>query len=584
MGKKARPGVDDLKTLYPSIASEADGWDPSLFLPSSNKRLAWKCQTHGHPWIATPNDRVGSEKRKGTNCPYCANRRVWKGFNDLKSKFPKVAAEADGWDPEEIVFGSSKKLPWKCEKYGHSWSALVVNRTKDKDPTGCPYCANQKLLVGFNDLTTRHPSIAAEADGWDPSKVLAGTNKKMKWRCKKHGHPFKQEINNRIRLNSGCPYCANKKVLPGFNDLKTLFPEIAEEAWGWDPSQALAGSGDKKDWRCRDYSHPWDTTIVSRTGKNKSNCPVCANQKVQSGFNDLATRFPDIAKQASGWEPAHILPGTHAKKRWQCPDHSDHFWEASVYSRTSGDNGCPICSNRLLLPGFNDLATKFPLIANEAYLWDPSEYLYCSSVRMPWQCQAHADHIWETTISARVNNLSRCPYCANQALMKGFNDLETLFPDIAVEADGWDPGEVLAGSGKSFPWKCIEAGHPWNAEVAKRTGVESRGCPSCASYGFDPGKPAWFYLMIRPGEQQFGITNNLEKRKRAHGRLGWTLLDSIGSTSGKEIQELELRFKRWLKRTLPLVPGKTENWFTVHMEVQSLLELKEISQIGKEFI
>ena len=136
MGKRARPGVDDLATLHPSIASEADGWDPSLFLPSSNKRLAWKCRMHGHPWVATPNDRVGNKKRQGTNCPFCTNRRVWKGFNDLKSKFPKVAAEADGWDPEEVVFGSAKKLPWKCEKYGHQWSAIVVSRTKDKSPTG----------------------------------------------------------------------------------------------------------------------------------------------------------------------------------------------------------------------------------------------------------------------------------------------------------------------------------------------------------------------------------------------------------------------------------------------------------------
>ena len=41
-----------------------------------------------------------------------------------------------------------------------------------------------KLVVGINDLATLHPEVAAEADGWDSSKVLAGTHKKMPWKCK----------------------------------------------------------------------------------------------------------------------------------------------------------------------------------------------------------------------------------------------------------------------------------------------------------------------------------------------------------------------------------------------------------------
>jgi hypothetical protein len=37
-----------------------------------------------------------------------------------------------------------------------------------------------------------------------------------------------------------------------------------------------------------------------------------------------------------------------------------------------------------------------------------------------------------------------------------------------------------------------------------------QGCPTCAKYGFNPDKDAWFYLMQRPGEQQLGITNELD--------------------------------------------------------------------------
>lgn len=29
----------------------------------------------------------------GSNCPYCANRRVLEGFNDLASKMPELAKQ-----------------------------------------------------------------------------------------------------------------------------------------------------------------------------------------------------------------------------------------------------------------------------------------------------------------------------------------------------------------------------------------------------------------------------------------------------------------------------------------------------------
>ena len=82
--------------------------------------------------------------------------RPQKGINDLATLHPEIAEEADGWDPKEITYGSNKKLPWKCKK-GHTWETTVETRTRKG--TGCPYCSNQKLLTGFNDLQTLHPYL-----------------------------------------------------------------------------------------------------------------------------------------------------------------------------------------------------------------------------------------------------------------------------------------------------------------------------------------------------------------------------------------------------------------------------------------
>lgn len=47
---------------------------------------------------------------------------------------------------------------------------------------GCPICAGQRLLSGYNDLQTRYPEIAKEWDeekngGLQPSQVMPGTVK-----------------------------------------------------------------------------------------------------------------------------------------------------------------------------------------------------------------------------------------------------------------------------------------------------------------------------------------------------------------------------------------------------------------------
>ena len=105
------------------------------------------------------------------------------------------------------------------------------------------------------------------------------------------------------------------------------------------------------------------------------------------------------------------------------------------------------------------------------------------------------------------------------------------------------------------------------------------GCPECAEYGFDPGKPAWFYLLGRENEQQLGITNDRNERMRHHARFGWVEVEITGHHDGKDVEATEKKFKKWLKQKIGLVPDKKENWYTSKMEVHSLAELKEKSRI-----
>ena len=110
-------------------------------------------------------------------------------------------------------------------------------------------------------LAKSHPDLAKEAHGWDPELVSGGSEQKLPWKCSL-GHIFQALPSNRTRVGSGCPYCAGKLALPGFNDLATLEPEIAKQAHGWNPTEITAGSGKKLDWICPE-GHIWNAQVSS---------------------------------------------------------------------------------------------------------------------------------------------------------------------------------------------------------------------------------------------------------------------------------------------------------------------------------
>jgi hypothetical protein len=398
-GKQVLVGFNDLKTKFPDIAAEAYGWDPTTVTVGTQQKMDWICDK-GHQYSSTVANRTSG----GRGCPICSGRQVLVGFNDLKTKFPDIAAEAYGWDPTTVSIGSTLKKSWICPK-GHQFSSTVNGRTSG---TGCPYCSGHKVWVGFNDLKTKFPDIAAEADGWDPTTVTAATSQKMDWICDK-GHQYSSTVANRTSGGTGCSYCAGQKVLIGFNDLKTKFPDIAAEAHGWDPTKFSVGANTKMNWIC-EIGHQYSAKINHRT--SGSGCPVCSGRQVLEGFNDLKSKFPDIASEAYKWDPATVSAGTHQKMNWICD--KGHQYSSSIANRTSGGKGCPYCGGQKVLIGFNDLKTKFPDIAAEAYGWDPTTVTIGSTLKKSWICPK--GHQFSSTVNGRTSGTG-CPYCADY----GFN-------------------------------------------------------------------------------------------------------------------------------------------------------------------
>ena len=115
-----------------------------------------------------------------------------------------------------------------------------------------------------------------------------------------------------------------------------------------------------------------------------------------------------------------------------------------------------------------------PELSQQADGWDPREIDFRSDEVRPWRCQKN--HSWSARVSTRSRG-ARCPFCSGRKVWPGFNDLQSNFPEIAIELVNDDPTLVNCLSRKFYTWKCAQ-GHTWQATVFSRTknGMSCRIC------------------------------------------------------------------------------------------------------------
>lgn len=323
-------------------------------------------------------------------------------------------------NPEFISVRSNKKVWWKCKSCGYEWIAPPSRRAIGN---GCPACSGNVVASGVNDLLTLCPELALEwhplkNNGLSPKDVVLNSNKKVWWLGADCGHEWEATIVNRVK-GTGCPYCSGKKVAKE-NSLEYLFPEIAK-SWNYDknndttPSEVLPYSSKVIWWICS-KGHEWQTAISCRVQGN--DCPYCGNKILLTGYNDFASVQPTLSKEwnyeKNTLKPSEVMAGSNKKVWWICS--KGHEWQASIINRVQG-KGCPVCINKKIVVGYNDLASKFPLLAME---WDneknkplrPTEVSSGSNKKVGWKC-SKCSYKWEAIVWSRAKGRG-CPKCAGK--------------------------------------------------------------------------------------------------------------------------------------------------------------------------
>lgn len=359
-GKKVWAGFNDLATVSPSLAQE---WHPtknSPLLPTevgsrSDKKIWWQCKEQ-HEWVSTPLSRS-----KGSRCPYCSHRKLWVGFNDLETMLPELALQwhyekNDGLLPSEVLFKSGKRVWWRCHlDPEHEWQTAISHRASGAR-TGCPFCKGKKLSVA-NSFAGINPGLA---DYWHPTKngstlpsqIRVSTTSPYWWVCKS-GHEFTASpavVHRGAKLGyEMCPYCSNREVLKGFNDLTTLNPDLARL---WHPTKNapllpddIYGRSTKRVWWMGSCGHEWSRRVTEML-QTRNLCPVCGWKKqLPKKTDSLSENYPHLAAQ---WHPDKnsrtvdsVTFGSNVRAWWRCE--KGHEWQVSVHSRTYANSGCPQC-------------------------------------------------------------------------------------------------------------------------------------------------------------------------------------------------------------------------------------------------
>lgn len=363
-----------------------------------------------------------------------------------------------------------------------------------------------------------------------PDKISVNSSKKAWWICENSysNHSYPATISDKFRYKTKCPYCSNKKILTGFNDLATV-NKILLKDWDYeknslDPTKIGAGSHEKAFWKCHICGYEWEASICSRNGGN--GCKNCAkitrvitarNNKIKKN-KSVAQLYPHLIDEVyeNCIDLSEYTPGSKVPVTWKCAK-CGHIWSAPIYSRTTGGQGCLICGIKksrekrmekaskrdnlaLLRP---DLIKEWDYLLNEK---GPEKYSINSHEIVNWICKK-CGRKWKASIKNRAVANQECVCHLHEKISKKVKkaylnkngSLGETFPQLLeswdYEKNERDPFLVSPYSNSEAYWKCEVCGAKWQSSIANRT-RNPIVCPKCSreSKTSFPEQAIFFYL------------------------------------------------------------------------------------------
>jgi len=309
-----------------------------------------------------------------------------------------------------------------------------------------------RYSLSENNLKQKYPNIAkywhpTKNGELDPSMISPKSNKKVWWICDEK-HEYQRIVGHQIERGGTCPVCSGRLYVYGINDIKTKFPQIAED-WDYEennpkrPDDYTFASATTVGWKCKICGHTWKAPINCRCNQNRG-CCICAGkkrwnkrrEKMLVGITDPAL-LEEWDYELNEKGPESYTPHSNASVHWICQK-CGYRYVSKINNKANGRK-CACCQRKIVVPGINDLATTHPEIAKE---WDyekngdlkPQDVLAGTRRKVFWKCAQ--GHSYSASVNHRTTpgRETNCPRC-NDGRQTSFAEqavyyyVKKLYPD-----------------------------------------------------------------------------------------------------------------------------------------------------------
>ncbi len=184
--------------------------------------------------------------------------------------------------------------------------------------------------------------------------------------------------------------------------------------------------------------------------------------------------------------PKEIAYDSTKKVWWKCKIDGYEYLNSPNARTGHYGSGCPLCNNKVVVSGVNDFLTLYP---EEASMWDEVKngdkkpYMYLPTSKEVFCFKCKKNHSFTSSITNIVTKKTVCPICSKTSIIKGYNDIFTLYPFIK---DEWDednnkdinPYKLTKNSRKKVHFIC-KNNHAFISTIYNRIN-KKEGCPYCS--------------------------------------------------------------------------------------------------------
>lgn len=242
----------------------------------------------------------GDEPHKGPrSCKKCIHLKDGETCRIIGKLNPEVGHKSWRWcgrfsekvekpKPGKPASTGSSKAPAKQSRAARI-KADTVQLVDGKPST--------RSLASKNALLAKRWDYEKNGGKASPETISAASELVFWWKCPKCGGSFQAKLSYMMKGYDPCPFCLNKKVMPGLNDVATLAPPLASE-WHSEknpipPSRSLYKDPRRAWWKCAKCGHVWRQRVRSRVEafarvKRVDDCPECGS--IDSRANDSAPK------------------------------------------------------------------------------------------------------------------------------------------------------------------------------------------------------------------------------------------------------------------------------------------------------